>query len=159
MSGSNSTAAATITAVQQHRAAAAAAAACIYIYVYLYVYTLLSPDTTRPPSRVLAHSGARYEIWELRDIYGAGRRHSAGSSRGCSSCGGARSAPFCRGVRRTLAPRSSLEIRVDPSLGAGPSQNGTCLGGGIGSMIRAGRTTACYNIFSVRQDSSLYNAN
>ena len=51
------------------------------------------------------------------------------------------------------------ETRGVPSSGAGPSQNETCLGGGIGSKIRAGRTTACCNLFSVRQDPNLYNAN
>ena len=38
----------------------------------------------------------------------------------------------------------SPETRGVPSSGAGPSQNGTCLGGGIGSKIRAGRSTVNY---------------
>ena len=52
---------------------------------------LLSPDAERPPSRLLAHTGARYEISDLREIYGAGTRNSACSSGGCSSGGGGRS--------------------------------------------------------------------
>ena len=89
-------------------------------------------------------TGSLYEISDLREIYGSGRRNSAGSSGGCSSGGGPQSAPFWRRVRRALAPRSSLETRGVSSLGAGDSQNGTCLAGGIGSKIRAGRSTLNY---------------
>ena len=42
----------------------------------------LSPDAERPPSRLLAHTGAWYEISDLREIYGAGTRNSACSSGG-----------------------------------------------------------------------------
>ena len=38
----------------------------------------------------------------------------------------------------------SPETRGVPSSGAGPSQGGTCLGGGIGRKIRAGRSTVNY---------------
>ena len=41
-----------------------------------------------------------------------------------------------------LRLEDSLEARGVSSSGAGLSQNGTCLGGGIGSKIRTGRTTA-----------------
>ena len=71
----------------------------------LYVYILLSPDAERPPSRLLAHSGVRYEMSGLRKIYGAGRRNSAGSPRGCLSGGGPQFASFWRRARRALAPR------------------------------------------------------
>ena len=83
-------------------------------------------------------------ISDLREIYGAGRRNSAVLSGGYSSGGGPQSALFWRRVRRALAPQASLETRGVPSSGAGPSQNGTCLGGGIGSKIRAGRSTVNY---------------
>ena len=63
--------------------------------VCIYLYILLSPDVERPPSRLVAHSGARYEISDLREIYRAARRNSAGSSGGCSSGGGPQSAPWC----------------------------------------------------------------
>ena len=53
---------------------------CYQCNKYVYTGTLLSPDSERPPSRLLAHSGARYETSDLREIYGAGRRNSAGSS-------------------------------------------------------------------------------
>ena len=43
---------------------------------------LLSPDAKRPPSRLLAHSGARYEISNVRYINGAGTRNSTCSSGG-----------------------------------------------------------------------------
>ena len=121
---------------------------------YSTIYIILSPDAQCPLSRLLAHSGARYEISDLREIYGAGRRNSASSSDGCSSSGGAESAPFSRRVRGALAPRSSLETRGVPSSGAGPSQNGTCLGGGIGSKIRAREKYR--NLFSVRENQDLY---
>ena len=120
----------------------------------LFIHIILSPDAQRPPSRLLAHSGVRYEISDLREIYGVGRRNSAGSSGGCSSGGGPESAPFSRRVRGALAPRSYLETRGVPSSGAGPSTNGTCLGGGIGSKTRA-REKYC-NLISVREDQSLY---
>ena len=54
----------------------------------------LSPDAERPPSRLLAHTGAWYEISDLREIYGAGTRNSAYSSGVRFSGGGAQSAPF-----------------------------------------------------------------
>ena len=41
-------------------------------------------------------------------------------------------------------PLGSQETRGVPSSGAGPSQNGTCSGGGIGRNIRAGRSTVNY---------------
>ena len=56
-----------------------------------------------------------------------------------------------------LPLEGSPETRGVPSSGAGPSQNGTCLGHVIGRKIRAGRSTVIF--FSVRQDPSLYNAN
>ena len=93
------------------------------------------------PPLTTVEPGARSRI---SAIFFAGRRNSAGSSGGCSSSAGAYSAPFRPRVRRALAPRSSLEIRGVPSSGAGPSQNGTCLGGGIGSKIRAGRNAVNY---------------
>ena len=71
----------------------------------IYIYMLLSPDAERPPSRPLAHTGARYEISDLREIYGAGTRTSACSSGGCFSGEGPQSMPFWRRVRRALAPR------------------------------------------------------
>ena len=40
-----------------------------------------------------------------------------------------------------LPLEGSPETRGVPSSGAGPSQNGTCSGGGIGRKIRAGRST------------------
>ena len=43
-----------------------------------------------------------------------------------------------------LRLESSPETRGVPSSGAGPSQNGTCSGGGIGRKIRAGRSTVNY---------------
>ena len=58
------------------------------------MYILSSADAERPPSRPLAHTGARYDNSDLGEIYGAGTRNSASSSGGCSSCGGAQSAPF-----------------------------------------------------------------
>ena len=118
------------------------------------IYILLSPDTQRPPSPLLTHSGAWYEISDLRDIYGAGGRNSAGSSGGCSSGVGPQSVPFSRRVRGALAPRRSLETRGVLSSGAGPSQNGTCLRGGIGNKIRA--RERYHNLFSVREDQCLY---
>ena len=117
----------------------------LFIYIHTYWYIYFYPRTlTAPPSRLLAHTGARYEISDLREIYGEGRRNSAGSSGGCSSGGGPQSAPLWRRVRRSLAPRSSLETRGVPSSGAGPSQNGTCSEGGIGRKIRAGRSAVNY---------------
>ena len=118
---------------------------------YIYFY----PRTLSPlPHDCLPTLGARCEISDLREIYGAGRRHSAGSSGRCSSGGGPESAPFSRRVHGALVPRSYLETRGVPSTGAGPSQNGTCLGGAMGSKIRAREKYR--NSFSVREDQSLY---
>ena len=50
----------------------------------------------------------------------------------------------------------SPETRGVPSSRAGPSQNGTCSGGGIGRKSRAGRSTTRYTLFSVREDQSLH---
>ena len=43
-----------------------------------------------------------------------------------------------------LRLEGSPETRGVPSSGAGPSQNGTCSGGGIGRKIRAGRSAVNY---------------
>ena len=107
-------------------------------------YVLLSSDAKRHPSRLLAHTGAQYEISDLREIYGAGTRNSAYSSGGCSSGGGPQSPPVWRHVRQALAPPTSPETRGIPSSRAGPSQNGGCSGGGIGRKILAGRSTVIY---------------
>ena len=53
----------------------------------------------------IAHTGARYEISDIREICGVGTRNSARSSGGSSAGGGAQSAPFWRRVRPALAPR------------------------------------------------------
>ena len=126
---------------------------------YMYVYILLSPDAERPPSRLLARSGARYEISDLREIYGVGRRNSAGSSGGCSSGGEPQSAPFYRRVRRALAPRMFSGNPRRSLFGGWALPERNVFGGRIGSKIQAGRTTACCNLFSVRQHPGLYNAN
>ena len=73
---------------------------------YTYIHILLSPDAERPPLRLIAHSGARYEISDLRETYAAGTRNSACSSGGWSSGVWAQPASFWRRVRRALAPRS-----------------------------------------------------
>ena len=65
----------------------------------------IPPDAERPPSRLLARTGARYEISDLGEVYGAGTRNSACSSAGCSPGGGAQSAPFWRRAHRALASR------------------------------------------------------
>ena len=115
-----------------------------HLYKIIYIYILLSPDAEQPPTHFVARTGARYEISDLREIYGAGTRNSACSSGGCSSVGGAQSAPFWRRVHRALAPQRFSETRGVPSSGAGPSQNVTCSGGGIGRTIRAGRNAVNY---------------
>ena len=66
----------------------------------------------------------------------------------------AESRPFSRRVRGAPAPRSSLETQGVPSSGAGPSQNGTCLGGWHREQ-EPGREDYC-NLFSAREDLSLY---
>ena len=53
-----------------------------------------------------------------------------------------------------LLIEGSPETRGVPSWGAGPSQNGTCSGGGIGRKIRAGRSTEI--IFGSRGPESAY---
>ena len=116
--------------------------ACTRSSLYICIY-FLSPDAQHPPSRLLAHYGPRNEVSDLCEMYGEGEPNSEGSSEGCFSGGGAESAPLSRRVRGALAPRSSLDIEGVPISGGGPSQNGTCLGGAIGSKLRAGRTTYC----------------
>ena len=113
-------------------------------FIVLYIYILLSPDAERPPSRPLAHTGARYKISDLSEIYGAVTRNSACSLGGCSSGGEPQSLLFWRRVRRTLAPG---RVAGNPrcSLFGGwtlPERN--VFGGGIGRKIRAGRSAANY---------------
>ena len=92
-------------------------------------------------------------LGSLRDIR---RRQTKfrGLIRGCSSGGGLESEPFSRRVRGAPASRRSLETRSVPSSGAGPSQNGTFLGGSIGSN-EPGWEKYC-NLGSVLEDPSLY---
>ena len=88
----------------------------------IYVYIPLSPGAERPLSRLLAHSGAWYEISDLREIYGAGRRNSPGSSGGCSTCGRAQFAP----IRHVCAEPLCLDVLRKPGVfpfrGLGPSR-------------------------------------
>ena len=98
------------------------------------------PDAERPPKRLIAHTGTRYDISDLREIYGPGRRNSAGSSGGCSSGGGLQFSSSDDVCADPLRFESSAETRGVPSSGAGPSQNGTCSGSGIGRKIRVGRS-------------------
>ena len=115
---------------------------------------LLSPDAERPSSRLLPHSGARCEILDLREIYGAGTRDSACSSGGALRAGGRSPRPSGNVCAEPLRLEGCQETRGVPSSGVGPSQNGTCSGCGIARNCRAGRST----VFSVREDQSLYNA-
>lgn len=62
-----------------------------------------------------------------------------------SSGGTGEAAPLSGHLRGAPASGNSLETQGDPSSGTGPSQNGTYLGGAIGSMNRAGG--AAVNIF------------
>ena len=63
---------------------------------------------------------------------------------GCSSGVGPQSASFWRRVRRALVPRRFAGNPRRSLFGAGPSQNGTCFGGGIGRKSRAGRSAVNY---------------
>ena len=121
----------------------------LYItYRYYIIYT--SPNAESPPSRMLAPTAAPYEISDLREIYGAGRRNFAGSSGGCSSGRGRSLRPSRDVCAELLRLEGFLETQGVPSLEARPSYYGRCLGGGIGSKARAGKTTACCDMFSVR---------
>ena len=72
-----------------------------YTYIYFYHRTLRGLQNDELPT----HTGGRYKISDIREIYGAGTRTSACSSGGCSLGGGPQSALFWRRVRRALAPR------------------------------------------------------
>ena len=114
-----------------------------------YICILLSPDAERPPSQLLAYTGARYEVSDLRDIYGAGTRNCACLSRGSAPrAGGHSPRPSGDVYAEHLRLEGSPETRSVPSSGTGPSQNGMCSGGGIGRTIRAGRSTVKYFRFS-----------
>ena len=89
----------------------------------IYIYMLLSPDAERPTSRLLAYAGARYKISDLREIYGAGRRNSAGSSGGAPRAGGRSPRPSDDVCAEPLRLEGSRETRGVLSSGAGPSQN------------------------------------
>ena len=108
-----------------------------------------------PPSLTIA-----CPLWSLvrslgppRDLR-RGKTKLRGLIRGCSSGGRPEYAPFSGRVRRALATRSFLKTRGVSSSGTESSPNGTCLGGGIGSKMRA-RETYC-NLSSVREDQSRY---
>ena len=101
---------------------------------------------------MLAHSGAPYEISDFLEIYVAGRRHSADSSRDAPRVGGQSPRPTRSCAQRPCASKFSGNLRRS-LFGTGLSQNGTCLGGGIGSKIRAREEYR--DIFSVWEDQSL----
>ena len=90
----------------------------------------------RPPSRLLAHSGARYDISDLCEVYGAGRQNSVGSSKECFSGGGPESAPFSRRVRGALALRSCLRPEAFPLRGLGPPRTKRVWG--VASVAKSG---------------------
>ena len=81
---------------------------------------------------------------DLREIYSTGTRNSACSSGGAPRAGGRSPRPSGDMCAEPLRLEGSPETRGVPSSGAGPSQNGTCSGGGIGRKIRAGRSTVNY---------------
>ena len=111
----------------------------------LYIYILLSPGAERPPSRLLAHSGARYEMSDLREIVMAWGDETPRARQGGGPRARGRSPrPSIDVCAEPLHLEGSPETRGVPSSGAGPSQNGTCLGSGIDSKIRAGRSTVNY---------------
>ena len=105
---------------------------------------LLSPDAERPSSRWHAHTGARYELSDLREIYGAGTRNSGCSSGLDPPAGGRSPRPSGDVCAKPFLLEASPDTRGVPSSGSGPSQNGTCSGGGIGRKIRAGRINVNY---------------
>ena len=85
---------------------------------------------------------ARFMAWETklrRLIRGVVFGRGAGVRAHLATC-----------VRRPFALKLSVNAKGVPSSGVGPTQIGTRLGGGIGSKIRAGTTTAWCNLFSVR---------
>ena len=102
-----------------------------------------------PPSFTIAYPlRSPDEISDLREIYGAERRHAAGSSGGAPRTGG-RSPRLSRDVCAEPLP---LEVLWKP--GAFPPR-GRGLGGCVESKNRAGRTTA-YFVFGSGGPGSVY---
>ena len=112
---------------------------------------------------MLAHAGARYDISDLCEVYGAGRQNSVGSSKECFSGGGPESAPFSRRVRGALALRSCLRPEAFPLRGLGPPRTKRVWGvasvakSGPGELLlaviyfRFGRTRVCITPVSLHR--------
>ena len=84
---------------------------------------LVSWCAPRPPSRLLAHSGARYEVSDLREIYGAARRNSAGSSGGVPRAAGRSPSPSHNVCAEPLRLKVLRNLEASPRRGRAPARS------------------------------------
>ena len=107
-----------------------------YIYIYFYPRTLSAlPHDHLPTLEPGTRSRISARFMALGHEPPGARRGGAPRAEGRSPCP---SGDVCAEPSRL---EGSPETRSVPSSGAGPSQNGTCSGDGIGRKIQAGGST------------------
>ena len=108
------------------------------LYIYFYPWTLSAlPHDCLPTLKL----GTRSRISAR---FMAPEHETPRARRGGAPRAGGRSPRPSGDVCEPLRLEGSPETRGVPLFGAGPSQDGTCSGGGIGRKIRAERSTVNY---------------
>ena len=111
----------------------------LLVYIYFYHRTLSALQNDELPT---LEPGTRSRI--SARFMAPGRETPRDRRGGAPRAGGCRPRPADDVCAEPLRLEGSPGTRGVPVLGAGPSQNGTCLGGGTGRKIRAGRGTVNY---------------
>ena len=114
-------------------------APCIYTHTHFYHRTLSALPHDELPT---LEPGTRSRI--SARFMSPGHETPRACRGGAPRAGGRSPRPSRDVCAETLRLEGLPETRDVPSPGAGPSQNGTCSGGGIGRKIRAGRSAANY---------------
>ena len=120
----------------------------IYLEVYFYPRTLSAlPHDACPHWSPVRDLGSPRDLWcrdtKLRVLIGGVLLGRGGAVLALLATGRS-PRPSGDVCAEPLRHEGSPETRGVPSSGAGPSQNGTCSGGGIGRKIRAGRSAVNY---------------
>ena len=111
----------------------------VYIYIYFYLRTMSAlPHDFLP----MLEPGTRSRI--SARFMAPGLESPRARQGGVPRAKGRSPHPSGDVCAEPFVLEGSPETRGVPSSGAGPSQNGTCSGGGIGRNIRAGRSTVNY---------------
>ena len=116
-----------------------------YIYIYIYIYRYFYHRTLRGLQNdelPTLEPGTRSRV-SVR-FMAPGHKTPLARRGGAPRAGGRSPRPSGNACVDPLRLEGSPEARGVPSSGTGPSQNGTCSGGGIGRKSRAGRSTVNY---------------